>query len=171
VLVLVVGVVAAYSGLTIRVASLSHSFIVTYPLGVGALTFLNIGVFDIGDPKFREVWLKFWLEVYWPLWTIFFAPSAICALLASWFSGVTQRRDAVVMLGVFFALILITIEIGWVFDPYIGRHGFWPLLGAFVILSAIFFWLALAARARRANEGLLVKHPDVGMSYDRFGSD
>jgi len=53
VLELVVGVVAAYSGLTIRVASLSHSFIVTYPLGVGALTFLNIGVFDIGDPKFR----------------------------------------------------------------------------------------------------------------------
>jgi hypothetical protein len=99
------------------------------------------------------------LEIYWPLWTIFFAPSAVCALLATWFSGATERRDAVLILGVFFVLILIAIEIEWVLDPYIGRYGFWPLLGAFAILSAIFFAIALVARVRRANEGLPHRAP------------
>jgi hypothetical protein len=160
VLVLVVSFVAGYSGLAVRVGFVvPFAFIVTYPLGVGALTLLNIGVFDMGDPKFRQEWLKSWLEIYWPLWTIFFAPSAVCALLATWFSGATERRDAVLILGVFFVLILIAIEIEWVLDPYIGRYGFWPLLGAFAILSAIFFAIALVARVRRANEGLPHRAP------------
>jgi hypothetical protein len=76
---------------------------VAYSLGVGALTLLNVGVFDIMDPKFREMWFKFWLEICWPLWTIFFAPSAICALFGAWFSGVTHRRDTAMMLGVCFS--------------------------------------------------------------------
>jgi hypothetical protein len=152
VLVLVVGLVAGYIGLAIRVGFVvPFALIVAYVLGVGALTLLTIVVFDMGDPKFREEWLKSWLEIYWPLWTIFFAPSAICALLATWFSGATERRDAVMMLGVFLVLILITIEIGSVLDPYIGRYGFWSLLGEFAILSAIFFAIAQVARVRMSR--------------------
>jgi hypothetical protein len=96
VLVLVVGLVVGISGLARRVGIVvPFTFIATYALGVGALTLLNIGALDMGDPKFREEWLKAWLEIYWPLWTVFFAPSALCALLATWFSGATERRDAV----------------------------------------------------------------------------
>jgi hypothetical protein len=155
VLVLVVGLVAGYSGLTIRVGFVvPFTFIVTYPLGVGALTLLNVGVFDMADPKFREMWMESWLEIYWPLWTIIFAPSAICALLATWFSGVTNRRGTAMMLGVCFVLILIAIESLWALDPYIGRYEFWPLLGAFAILSANFFAIARFAGVRPANEHL-----------------
>jgi hypothetical protein len=66
------------------------------------------------------------------------------------------------MLGGCFGLILIAIEIEWVFDPYIirGRYGFWMyLLGAFAILSTIFFAIAQVARVRRANERLPRRAP------------
>jgi positive regulator of sigma E activity len=85
---------------------------------------------------------------------IIFAPSAICALLATWFSGVTDRRDTAMMLGVCLVLILIAIEFLWPLDPYIGRYEFWLLLGAFAILSANFFAIARFARVRPANEHL-----------------
>lgn len=160
VLVSVVGLIAGVIGLTRRVGfAVPFAFIATYTLCVGALTFLNIGAFDMVDAKFREMWVTAWLQIYWPLWTVFFAPSAICALLANWFSGATGRRDAVIMLGVFLGLILIAIEIQWTLDAYIGRYGFWPLLSALTILGAMFFAIGQVARVRRANEPLPVRVP------------
>jgi len=110
------------------------AFVATYALGVGAETFLNVAVFDMVDPKFRELWAKSWLEIYWPLWSTFFAPSAISALLA------------------FLLLILVAIEIAWVLDPYIGRKGSWFLLGAFAFLSTVFVAIAMVARVRRRQD-------------------
>ena len=156
VLVLVVALIASGRLLARDVGFVvPFAFIATYVFGLGALILLNVGAFDMVDPKFREEWLTTWLVIYWPLWTILFAPSAICALLATWFSRATEPRDAAIMLGVYVVLILVAIEIEWVFDPYIirGRYGFWMyLLGAFAILSAIFLAIAQVARVRRANE-------------------
>src|SRR5262245_31772482 len=155
-LVLAVGFIAAGSVLARRVGFVvPFAFIAAYALGVGALTLLNIGVFDMADPKFREKWVESWLEIYWPLWTIFFAPSAICALLATWFSRATGRRDAARMLGVCFVLILVAIEIAWALDSYGPR----ALLGAIAIPSSIFFAIALVVRVRRANDPLPDRAP------------
>jgi hypothetical protein len=83
-LVLTVGLIAAAAIIARRVGIVvPFAFVAMYALGVGAVTFVNIAVFDMVDPKFRELWMKSWLEIYWPLWSVFFAPSAISALLAT----------------------------------------------------------------------------------------
>ena len=124
-------------------------FVGAYVLGVGALTLINVRALATADPKFNM--LDFWLIIYWPFWTIIFAPSASSALLATWFSRATERRGAAIMLAAFLVLILIAIEMVETLDPK-GRHSFWPHLGAFAILSAIFFAIAQFARIRGANE-------------------
>ena len=60
---------------------------------IGAVTLLNIAVFDMVDSKFRELWMKSCLEIYWPLWSVFFAPGAISALLATWLSRVAKQTN------------------------------------------------------------------------------
>jgi len=148
-LVLAVGLIAAAVILATRVGLVvPFAFVATYALGVGAVTFLNVAVFDMVDPKFRELWVKSWLEIYWPLWSVFFTPSAISALLATWLSRLTKGKAAAVLLGAFLLLILAAIEIAWVLDPYIGRRAPWFLLGAFAFLSTVFVAIAMVARVR-----------------------
>ena len=148
-LVLAVGLIAAAVILATRVGLVvPFAFVATYALGVGAVTFLNVAVFDMVDPKFRELWVKSWLEIYWPLWSVFFTPSAISALLATWLSRLTKGKAAAVLLGAFLLLILAAIEIAWVLDPYIGRKAPWFLLGAFAFLSTVFVAIAMVARIR-----------------------
>jgi len=152
-LVLAVGLIAAAIILARRVGLVvPFAFVATYALGVGAVTFLNVAVFDMADPKFRELWIKSWLEIYWPLWSAFFAPSAIFALLATWLSRLTKGKEAAVLLGAFLLLILAAIEIAWVLDPYIGRKGPWFPLGAFAFLSTVFVAIAMVARVRRRQD-------------------
>src|SRR5215831_4098327 len=147
-LVLAVGLIAAAIILARRVGLVVlFAFVATYALSVG--TFLNVAVFDMADPKFRELWMKSWLEIYWPLWSVFFAPSAISALLATWLSRLTKGNAAAVLLGAFLLVILAAIEIAWVLDPYIGREGPWFLLGAFTFLSTVFVAITMVARVRR----------------------
>jgi hypothetical protein len=144
-LILAVGVVVAATMLAKRVGGLvPFAFIMTYVFGVGALLLVNIGVFGIVDPKFHASWASAWLEIFWPLWTTFFAPSIISALFASRFSGLSTRRDAVRLLGLFLFLILFAIQIAWVIDA-----GPVYLVSVFAILSAIFF--AKAGWKRGAN--------------------
>jgi len=72
---LAVGLIAAAIILARRVGLVvPFAFVATYALGAG--TFLNVAVFDMADPKFHELWMKSRLEIYWPLWSVFFAPSA-----------------------------------------------------------------------------------------------
>src|SRR5437660_12118763 len=94
-LFLAVGTISAACFLAKRMSAIvSFVFIAAYILTVGAVLLINIGVFHILDPKFRQMWVEPWLEIYWPLWTAFFAPSAIFALLACWYSHPSTRRAA-----------------------------------------------------------------------------
>ena len=120
------------------------AFIATYVLSVGAIVFANIGVFHMVDSKFREMWVEAWLELYWPLWTAFYAPSAMLALLACGYSRPLTPRDAASLLGYYLALMIIAIEIAFIIDaPPLF------LVGEFAGLSAIF--LAMAHWKRTAN--------------------
>jgi hypothetical protein len=125
-------------------AFVPFAFIATYVLTVGAILFVNIGVFHIVDPKFRKMWIEAWLEIYWPLWAVFYSPSAMLALLACWYARPLRPRDATALLGSYLALMIVAIEIAWVLDAH-------PLflVGDFVGLSVIF--LAMAHWKRTAN--------------------
>jgi hypothetical protein len=68
-----------------------------------------------------------------------------------------HRNDA----GRLLFLILIAIKFLWALDPYIGRYEFWPLLGAFVILSAIFFAVAHSPMCGERMNTCRTEHPDV----------
>src|SRR5262249_3141216 len=128
------------------------AFIAAYVLAMGASTFISIGVFDMVDPKFRGVWVKYWLDLAWPLETIFFAPSAICALLACWFSRPLTRRDATALLGVYlFLIIFVPIGATWALGPYLGQ-GFWFLVGELALLSTIFFAMAYVKRVAKSEQ-------------------
>ena len=142
-LTLAIGAVWVASVLAKRVGVLvPFAFVVTYVLGVGAIILVNIGVFHIVDPKFRHHWVSAWLELYWPLWTTFHAPTAISALLACWFSRPSTRKDAIRLLGLYLLLILFAVQVAWLLDA-----GVLYQLGAFVLLSTIFFATAYWKRA------------------------
>jgi hypothetical protein len=148
-LVFAAGAVAAACLLAKRVGLVvPFAFIAAYVVAVGAITFVNIGVFDMADPKFRNAWVESWLALYWPLWTALFAPAAISALLSCWFSRPLTREDAMALLGVCLLLILVAIEVGWALDRYAG---FWFLVGEFALLTAIFFGMACVKRAVRGE--------------------
>ena len=83
------------------------------------------------------------MEIYWPLWSVFFAPRL---------SRLTKGKEAAVLLGAFLLLILAAIEIAWVLDPYIGRKRPWFLSGAFAFLSTVFVAIAMVARVRRRQD-------------------
>ena len=112
-------------------------FVVTYVLGEGAVLLMNIGVFGLVDAKFSVSWAGVWLEIFWPLWTTFFAPNAISAFFACWF----------------LLLILFAVQIGWLIDA-----GPAYLISVFVVLSAPFFaitgWNRATNGARRESSTL-----------------
>jgi hypothetical protein len=57
-LILAIGAVGAACVLAKRVGPIvPFAFIAPYVLAVGATTFINIGVFDMVDPKFRGAWV------------------------------------------------------------------------------------------------------------------
>src|SRR5262245_2628863 len=104
------------------------------------------------DPKFRAVWVKYWLDLAWPVETIALAPSAICALLACWFSRPLTRRDATALLGVYlFLIIFVPIGLKWALGPYIGP-GLWFLVGVLALLSTIFFAMAYVKRVAKGDQ-------------------
>ncbi len=152
-LILAIGAVGAGCVLAKRAGPVvPFAFIAAYVLAMGASTFISIGVFDMVDPKFRAVWVKYWLDLAWPVETIAFAPSAICALLACWFSRPLTRRDATALLGVYlFLIIFVPIGLKWALDPYIGP-GLWFLVGVLALLSTIFFAMAYVKRVAKGEQ-------------------
>jgi len=131
------------------------AFIAAYVLAMGASTFISIAVFDVVDPKFRAVWVKYWLDLAWPVETIAFAPSAICALLACWFSRPLTQRDTMALLGAYlFLIIFVPFGVKWALGPHIGQ-GLWFLVGELALLSTIFFAMAYIKRvAKREQQDL-----------------
>jgi len=152
-LILAIGMVGAAGVLAKRVGPVvPFAFIAAYVLAVGVSTFISIGVFDMVTPKFREMWVTFWLKVAWPLESVAFAPSAISALLACWFSRPLTRRDATALLGVYlFLIIFVPIGARWALDPYVGQ-GPWLLVGELALLSTIFFAMAYVKRVARGEQ-------------------
>ena len=144
-LFLALGTAGAACVLAKRVgAMVPCAFIATYVLTVGAILFVNIGVFHMVDSKFREMWVEAWLQLYWPLWTASFAPSAMLALLACWYARPVTPRDAAALLGSYLALMIVAIQIAWLLDAQALL-----LVGEFAGLGAIF--LAMAHGKRTAN--------------------
>jgi hypothetical protein len=121
------------------------AFIAAYVLAVGTIAFINIAVFDMIDPKFRQAWLRSWLEVYWPLWIGLLVPSAISALLACWYSRPSTWRDATALLGVYLFLILVAIVAASALHLHLG---FWLLVA---LPSTIFFAMALVKRVAQGQ--------------------
>jgi hypothetical protein len=119
-------------------------FVATYVLTVAAILLVNIGVFHIVDPKFRQTWKEAWLEIYWPLWAVFFAPSAMLALLACWYARPLTPRGAIKLLGSYLVLMVVAIEIAWLLDAQLLL-----LAGEFAGLSLIF--VATAHWKRKAS--------------------
>ena len=147
-LMLAIGAVGA--GLLAKRAGpvVPFAFIAAYFLAMGASTFISIRVFDMVDPKFRAVWVMYWLDLAWPAATIVSAPSAVCALLACRFSRPLTRRDATALLGVYlFLIIFVPIGLQWALGPYI-EPGLWVL----ALLSTIFFAMAYVKRVAKGEQ-------------------
>src|SRR5260370_41761190 len=69
-------------------------FIAAYVLAVGAITFIDVVVFDRVDVKFRQPPVSALLDVYCPLVTVLYLPCVVSFSLACWFSCRSTWRDA-----------------------------------------------------------------------------
>jgi hypothetical protein len=125
-----------------RLGLAAFGFLVAYIIAAGALTYVNVVIFRLADGKFLSDPLRGWLEIYWPLWTIFYAPAAVAALLAAWFSGL-QGRAASWLLVFFLAVIGLTVEATYILDPRDGAT--WLLLET-LLLASIFVVIAQTCR-------------------------
>src|SRR5262245_3832863 len=106
-----------------------------YVLLVGALTYLNAVVSGMVEPEFLNARVQGWLNVHWPLQTIFYTPAAVAALLATWYSRLS-RGDAVWLLSSFLGVILLMME--WDYTSWELRK---PSSVVFQLLLAIGFYL------------------------------
>jgi hypothetical protein len=122
------------------------AFIAAYVLVVGAITFIDVVVFDRVDVKWRQAPICAWLDIYWPLVTVVYVPSVVSALLACWFSRPSTWRDATVLLGVYLFLILVAIGAVSALDLHVG---FWFLVA---LPSTIFFAMALVKRVAQGQQ-------------------
>lgn len=146
-IILATGTVVATAMLAQSVGVLApFVFAVTYVLGLGAVLLMNIGVFGLVDAKFSVSWAGVWLEIFWPLWATSFAPNAISALFACWFSRPPTRTDAIRLLSLYLLLILFAVQSGWLIDA-----GPAYLISVFVVPSATFFAIAGWNRANGAR--------------------
>ena len=114
------------------------AFILAFILSVGAILFVNFGLFDMMDSKFREHWISAWFQIFWPLMTAFHAPSATAALLSCWYASPPTSLDAIKLLGLYLLLILVGIEVALILDA----GGLYLFATEFVVLSVIFLGLA-----------------------------
>ena len=107
----------------------STAILVAYVLLTGGLMYANTTLFGLGDAKFGS---GGW-ELYWPLWSAFYAPLILCALIAAGTSQMPAGR-AVGLLWAFLALILAVMEVSFILDIH------WTILIVeWTVLSAVFF--------------------------------
>ena len=107
---------------------------VAYLAGVFGLIWFDLHILDFGDPKFRTS-----VDIYFPLWSAFYAPVVIAALVFLWRSR--QRGWRLWRLaGVYLSLILVALEISFALDI-----GWVVLLLEFAILVLLFRRIAQMA--------------------------
>ena len=102
-------------------------FCVAYLAGVFGLIWFDLHVLDLGDPKFRTS-----VDIYFPLWSAFYAPAVIAALAFLWRSR-QQGWRLWRLAGLYLAFIFLALEISFIFDL-----GWIVLLLEFVILGLLF---------------------------------
>ncbi len=114
-------------------------FVATYALLVGAVTFVNVEALGFGEAG---------LELYWPLWCLLYAPAVVAALLAAWYSRLSLTY-ASALLGVFLALIVVTVEAQWwVISIWPAADGPGAISAELLGLAGAFFIVAQICRAK-----------------------
>jgi len=85
-------------------------YLIVFGCAVGLLMYANTNYLNKGDPKFgKGGW-----EIYWPLWSAFYAP-----LLLIGFAFIWIRRDprrSVTLHLVYLLLVLVVMEVSFVVD-------------------------------------------------------
>jgi hypothetical protein len=92
---------------------LAHSVVfgVVYVLGTGALMYANTVWFGLGDIKFgTDGW-----KLYWPLWSVFYSPIALAAIVIAWRSGLPNPMR-IALMWLFLLITLANLEASFVFD-------------------------------------------------------
>ena len=108
-------------------APIIPSFLFAYLAGVFGLIWFDLHILDLGDPKFQTS-----VDVYFPLWSAFYSPAVIAALVFLWRSRLHGRR-LWQLAGLYLALILLALEISFAFDL-----GWIVLLLEFAMLGLLF---------------------------------
>ncbi len=108
-------------------APLIPSFLASYLAGVFGLIWFDLHVLDLGDPKLRTS-----VDIYFPIWSAFYSPAVITALIFLWRSR-QQHWRLWRLAGLYLALIFSALEISFIFDL-----GWIVLLLEFVMLSVLF---------------------------------
>ena len=102
-------------------------FSVAYLAGVFGLVYFDLNVLALGDPKFKGA-----VDLYFPLWALFYLPAAITAIVFLWRSR-QQGPSLVRLAALYLALIFFTLEISFVFNIH------WSvLLLEFLMLGMLF---------------------------------
>jgi hypothetical protein len=114
------------------------AFGAAYVLLVGALTYVNAVLFGLVEREFLDARVQGWLHRHWPLQTIFYAPAAVAALLATWYSA-RSSRDAIFLLIFFLGVILLMME--W-------DYGSWELLKPSTLIIALLLAIGFFITAR-----------------------
>ena len=103
------------------------SFCFAYLAGVFGFIWFDLHILDLGDPKFRTS-----VDVYFPLWSAFYAPIVITALVFLWRSR-QQGWRLWRLASVYLALILVALETSFALDV-----GWTVLLLEFAALALLF---------------------------------
>jgi hypothetical protein len=91
-------------------ALLTPFFLVAYITGVFGLIWFDLHVLGLGDPKFRAS-----VDFYFPLWSAFYSPALITALVFLWRSQ-QQGWRLWRLAGMYITLILVALEISFALD-------------------------------------------------------
>jgi hypothetical protein len=111
-----------------RMALLVPFFLVAYLAGVFGLIWFDLHVLDLGDPKFKTS-----VDIYFPLWSAFYSPAVIAALVFLWRSR-GQGWRLWRLAGLYLTLILVALEVSFPLDT-----GWTVLLLEFAILGFLFW--------------------------------
>ena len=104
------------------------AFLVGYVFLVGVVTYLNVVVLGLFDEKFYNSRLQYlyhyapwqaWLKIDWPFCVVLYAPSAVAALIAAWYSKLSLW-DAALLLSAFLTLLLTVMQVASPMPAYIG---------------------------------------------------
>lgn len=103
------------------------SFCFAYLAGVFGFIWFDLHILDLGDPKFKTS-----VDIYFPLWSAFYAPIVITALVFLWRSR-QQGWRLWRLASVYLALILVALETSFALDV-----GWTVLLLEFAALALLF---------------------------------